>query len=239
MEKPSLSSVENRTTTNRLMQKIGRGSVSGQLHKSLRERIISLELEPGQSLSRMEIAKQYGVSQTPVRDALIKLEEEGLIVTYPQSKTEVSRIDIEHAFDTHFLRLSVELEIVRRLARAHDPALTGRTRSIVAQQKAASAENDLDAFMQLDKAFHLSLYEAAGVKDLYPVIAARSGHIDRLRNLNLPDPGKSASILKLHDRILDAIEAGQVGPAESATREHLSGTLAMAEDIRARNPQYF
>lgn len=239
MENPSPNLSSDQAPPKRPLQKIKRGSASSQLHKSLRERIILLELEPGQYLSRTEIAEQYGVSQTPVRDALIKLEEEGLIVTFPQSKTEVSKIDIDHAFDTHFLRLSVELEIVRRLARAHDPSLTAKARSILAQQKAAWSENDLDAFMELDKAFHLALFEAAGVKDLYPVIGARSGHIDRLRNLNLPDPGKSSSILRLHNSILDAIEAGQVGSAETATREHLSGTLSMAEDIRARNPQFF
>ena len=106
----------------RINHKAKRGSASAQLHDSLRDRIIQLQLAPGQYLSRNEIAAEYGVSQTPVRDALIKLEEEGLIDTFPQSKTEVSRIDIEHALETQFLRLSIELEITRNLAQAADPA---------------------------------------------------------------------------------------------------------------------
>lgn len=224
---------------NRIRQKIKRGSANVQLHESLRERIINLELKPGQYLSRGGIASDYGVSQTPVRDALIKLEEEGLIMTFPQSKTEVSRIDVEHALETHFLRLSLELEIARRLISSDKPDLTIKARSILAQQRATHTADDLDAFSKLDHAFHLALYDAAGVSSLHAVIDARSGHIDRLRKLNLPDPGKSSSILDCHLRILDAIDAGDGVNAEAAIREHLSGTLAKIESIRATHPLYF
>lgn len=223
----------------RINHKAKRGSASAQLHDSLRDRIIQLQLAPGQYLSRNEIAAEYGVSQTPVRDALIKLEEEGLIDTFPQSKTEVSRIDVEHALETQFLRLSIELEITRNLAQAADPARISNTRSILAQQSAAMTTGDLDAFSRLDRSFHLSLYEAAGVANLHTVIDARSGHIDRLRNLNLPDPGKLASIFSCHTRILQAIETGNVKDAASVVREHLSGTLAKVDDIRKRHPNFF
>lgn len=74
---------------------------------------------------------------------------------------------------------------------------------------------------------------------LSSVIEARSGHIDRLRKLNLPAPGKSESILDCHSRILDAIERGDVEAARAVLREHLSGTLAMADEIRERNPEFF
>lgn len=235
---PSSSAVGPRPATP-ARPRLKRGSASVQLHDSLRERIVGLELEPGQALSRSEIAAEYGVSQTPVRDALIKLEEEGLVATYPQSKTEVSRIDVDHALETHFLRLSLELEIIRRLAQATTPGLTAGARTILAQQEAVLPNGDLDAFSRLDRAFHLALYEAAGVDNLYAVIDARSGHIDRLRKLNLPDPGKSHSILDCHRRILDAIDAHDTEQAVTVVREHLSGTLARIDDIRARNAAYF
>lgn len=220
-------------------QKIKRGSASMQLHNSLCERIISLELEPGQFLSRAEIASEYSVSQTPVRDALIRLEEEGLIVTFPQSKTEVSRIDVEHALETHFLRLSVELEIGNRLVAQNSPDTCLKARSILAQQAATLGAGDLDSFARLDRDFHFALFEATGMENLYAVIDARSGHIDRLRNLNLPDPGKPNSVLECHGKILDAIEAGNKKATQAAIREHLSGTLAKIDVIKARYPLYF
>lgn len=221
------------------IQRLKRESASSQLHNALRERVISLELKPGQYLSRSEISEAYGVSQTPVRDALLKLEEEGLIVTYPQSKTEVSKINVEHALETQFLRLSIELEITRRLAQAADRGVIDKISHILKAQDLAFRSGDLDTFARLDHEFHLSLYIAAGVQNLHNVIDARSGHIDRLRNLNLPDPGKSRSILDWHNRIFEAIKAGDAAETEHAVREHLSGTLAKVEQIRAEHPDYF
>lgn len=218
---------------------VKRGSASQQLHESLRSRIVSLDLEPGHAISRAEIAAEYRVSLTPVRDALIKLEQEGLIETFPQSKTEVSRIDLKHAQETHMLRLSVELEIVRRIAQMSEKDTTRAARSLLAQQSAARDVGDFASFARLDRAFHLSLYQVIGMENLYDVIEARSGHIDRLRNLNLPDPGKVQSILDCHGRILDAIEAGDADAACAALREHLSGTLKMVDAIRERYGHYF
>jgi len=227
------------TSSQRRRPMIRRASASVALHDSLRERILNLDLAPGQYISRSEIAAEYQVSLTPVRDALIKLEEEGLIHIYPQSKTEVSKIDLAHAQETHFLRLSLELEVVRRLAAMGGSAPIQAARSSLAQQIAAHDANDLSSFVRLDRTFHKALYEAIGVEALSSVIEARSGHIDRLRKLNLPAPGKSESIVDCHTRILAAIERGEVEGACAVLREHLSGTLAMADEIRKRNPDFF
>lgn len=231
-------------TTEAAAKRIGsralrRVSASQQIHEDLRERIVTLELAPGRPLSRPELADQYDVSQTPVRDAMMRLEEEGLLVVRPQSRTEVSKIDVAQARETQFLRLSVELEVARRLAAARDPAKTAPARRILAQQETALAVGDIEHFARLDRAFHHALCDAAGVGELWRLIASRSGHIDRLRNLNLPDPGKPAEILVYHHRILDAIEAGDAGLAETAVRGHLAGTLASVSQIMTRWPSYF
>jgi DNA-binding GntR family transcriptional regulator len=70
-------------------------------------------------------------------------------------------------------------------------------------------------------------------------VVRRSGHIDRLRNLNLPDPGKAATILADHASILQAAMSSSVAEAERAVRKHLSGTLGAIEQIKERYPQYF
>src|SRR6195952_155183 len=82
----------------------------------LRGMIISLELPPGSPLSRAALAGQFGVSSTPIRDALMRLAEEGLGEVFPQYATVVSRVDVRLAQQAHFLRQAVELEIVRGLA---------------------------------------------------------------------------------------------------------------------------
>ncbi len=89
----------------------------------LRGMIISLELPPGSSLSRAALAGQFGVSSTPIRDALMRLDEEGLVEVFPQYATVVSRIDVHRAQQAHFLRQALELEIVRLLALQPDASL--------------------------------------------------------------------------------------------------------------------
>lgn len=91
-----------------------------QLYQLLRQKVIALELAPGTVLSRAEVADSYGVSQTPVREALLKLATEMLVDIYPQASTRVSLIDVTLARQAHFLRQSLELELVRELAQSRD-----------------------------------------------------------------------------------------------------------------------
>ncbi|RST83868.1 GntR family transcriptional regulator [Aquibium carbonis] len=218
---------------------VAHGSAAMRVYAALRAQIISLHLLPDTTLVRNDIARSFGVSQSPVREAIQKLEQEGLVISYPQSRTVVSKIDVAHARETQFLRVSVELEVAQTLAQAANPALLGPTSRLLRMQKLAGDDCDIGEFTTLDRLFHLSLFEAAGVRALWHVIADRSGHIDRLRRLNLPDPGKIAQVLRDHEAILSAIASGDRGEVEAAVRTHLSGTLAAVAKIRDQHPHYF
>ncbi|MDF1606676.1 GntR family transcriptional regulator [Hoeflea sp. YIM 152468] len=215
------------------------GSAAARVYSGLRAQIISLELEPHSNLVRTEIAQNYGVSQSPIREAMHRLEQEGLVVSYPQSRTVVARIDVDHARETQFLRMAIELEVARSLTKLGQPDTLRTARRILAIQKMAGDDRDIDEFTALDRLFHLSLMEPVGVVSLYHLVSSRSGHIDRLRRLNLPDPGKMASVLQHHTEILDAIEAGDLAKTEDAVRRHLGGTLAAAPQIMEQYPHYF
>ncbi|MDQ0470547.1 GntR family transcriptional regulator [Labrys wisconsinensis] len=209
-----------------------------QLFERLREAIISLELTPGTTLSRTEIAAQFGVSQTPVRDALMRLDEEGLVEVFPQHATVVSPIDLRSAQQAHVLRRSLELEIVRSLALDPPPALVAALDGLIAQQALAAGAGDFETLTTLDRLFHQRLYEAAGLHELWLLVRSRSGHIDRLRRLHLPTPGKAQDILRHHRLILASIAGGRPDEAQRHLRDHLSGTLAHVAEIRARYPAY-
>ena len=88
----------------------------------LRDEILSLALPPGTVLSRQTLQRRYRLSSTPIRDALIRLEEIGLVDVFPQSGTLVSLIDVPRAREAQFLRRSLELEAVRTLAVTPDAA---------------------------------------------------------------------------------------------------------------------
>ena len=212
-----------------------------QIFEALRELIISIELPPGAVLPRAEVAERYGVSQTPVRDALMKLGEEGLVEIFPQHTTIVSRIDIAAATQAHFLRRSLELEIVRHVAGL--PAdqlnpLVRRLRDHIARQMLALEPHAYAEFTAADRAFHRELYVAAGVSELWALVRQRSGHNDRLRRLHLPAPGKAEAVVRDHSAIVAAIELRQPDAAAAALRAHLAGTLGFVAEIRAQFPDY-
>ncbi len=208
-----------------------------QVFEHLREQILNLELVPGTVLSRAELAAHYGLSQTPIRDALIKLGEEGLVDIFPQHATVVSRIDISSATQAHFLRRAIESEIAATLAAKPDAALIKRLRAQIDVQ--AALIGNAREFIEADRAFHRLMYEAAGVPELYELVRKRSGHVDRLRILHLPTAGKERAILKDHRGIVDAIAKGEGAAAQAAVRGHLSGTLGKVEEIRGRFGGYF
>jgi DNA-binding GntR family transcriptional regulator len=221
------------------MERLERGrQAAPQVFERLREAILSLELTPGTTLSRTALAAQFGVSSTPIRDALMRLEEEGLVDVFPQHATVVSPIDLTLAHQAHFLRRSLELEIVRSLALNPDPRLIARLSGILAQQQALMEANDLQAFEAADQDFHRHLYEAAQMHDLWVLVRSRSGHIDRLRRLNLPTPGKIQGIMQHHKLIVQAIADGKPDEAQHHLRDHLSGTLSHVGEISARYPGY-
>jgi len=209
-----------------------------QVVEALRTAIISLELAPGIALDRGDLAQRFGVSQTPVRDALIRLSEEGLVVVRAQSTTQVSRIDVPAAREAHFLRRSIEIEIARQLAASHDDAVIADLRTQLLRQAELAEKKDFPGFMAADKEFHRLMYVAAGLPRLWAVVVRMSGHVDRLRLLHSPFAGKTDSIMDGHEAILNAIASGDADAATLAVREHLSGTLASVDEIQQRYPEY-
>jgi DNA-binding GntR family transcriptional regulator len=209
-----------------------------QVFERLREMILSLELAPGTVLSRADLATQYGLSQTPVRDALMKLGEEGLVDIFPQHATVVSQINVTSALQAHFLRRAIELEVVRTLSQQRDAALIAQLRAMIAGQKKLRDVKNYEQFSVLDQAFHRQMYEAAGVPQLWDLVRRGGGHIDRLRRLHLPVAGKTTAVVRDHARIVDAIEKGDAESAQAALRKHLSGTLNQLDQIRASHPDF-
>jgi len=209
-----------------------------QVFERLRDMIVSLALPPGSPLSRAALAGQFGVSSTPIRVALMRLAEEGLVDVFPQYATLVTRIDVRLAEQAHFLRQALELEIVRQLAAGGSETLGAELNGIIARQQQFAKAGDFEQFMAADNDFHAQLYAATGKQDIWALVRSRSGHIDRLRRLHLPSPGKAQDIVRHHRLIARSIGAGEPDDAQKHLRAHLSGTLSELGRIRARYPEY-
>src|SRR6187401_2025582 len=154
--------IASRRATPHSGDRLDRGrQAAPQVFERLRDMIASLLLPPGSALSRAELAAQFGVSSTPIRDALMRLEEEGLVDVFPQYATVVSRVDVRLAQQAHFLRQAVELEIVRGLAIQHSEALVAELQATIVRQQHYAKAGDFEKFMAPDNEFHSQLYMAA------------------------------------------------------------------------------
>lgn len=209
------------------------------LVEDLRRRILSLELPPGAVLSRTELAARYGTSSTPLRDALLRLQDAGLVTIMPQSRTQVTRIDLDHARQIHVLRSTIEAEATARLAAAPPAELVAQLKALIGMQEAEALRAEMDAFARLDLAFHEALLKAAGLAAVHRVIRRESIHIDRLRALHLMQPEKAQQILADHHRIAAGIAAADPEAAAAAMKRHLSQSILLGERLTRERPEFF
>lgn len=214
-------------------------SAPGAVYERLREDILSLTLRPGAAIVRADIQAEFGISSTPVRDALMRLAAEGLVDIVPQSSTRVSLIDVGEAHAANFLRRSIEIEAVRTLALSPDKSVEPALRALIELQRAEVIRLDFRAFETHDREFHRRMVAAAGAGSLWQLVRARSGHIDRIRRLHMPIAGKMDQTLADHTRIVDAIAAGDPAAAQDAMRNHLSRSIGYSPALRAEHPELF
>jgi GntR family transcriptional regulator, rspAB operon transcriptional repressor len=205
----------------------------------LRKRIIALDLAPGTVLNRAELQQEFGLSSTPIRDALMRLSDEGLLDIIPQSVTRVSLIDLILARQAQFLRRSVELETVLILATLADRSFVAELEGFVEAQRAFADRSDVTAFYESDGNFHRRMYELAGAPDLWALVRQRSGHLDRIRRLDLPATGKMTQVVRDHGLIVTAVHDGNVSGAQTHMRDHLSRSISLSQSLQDQYPTYF
>ncbi len=211
-------------------------AVGPQLYRMLRERIIRNNLEPGARISETEIAEEYSISRQPVREAFIKLSEEGLVEIRPQRGTFVCMIETAAVMDARFVREAIEADIVTALAVNISAATAEQLKNQLAEQR--KAINDPVAFMKLDDEFHALLAEAAGNGRVWKIVESLKSQMDRVRHLSM----LRFPVLKLidqHTAIVDAIVNRDGNAAAAAMRGHLKEILNDLPAIAEANPKFF
>lgn len=207
-------------------------AVGPQVYRVLRDTIIRGDLAPGSHISEAEISKTFDTSRQPVREAFIKLSEEGLVEVRPQRGTLVTRISTAAVRKVQFVREAIEAEMVRLLATDPDPAAVRALRGVIARQKDVTPDR-AETFIELDDEFHRTLAEAAGKAFAWKIIMNLKVQIDRVRFMSiLQRPYEK--LIRHHEAIVDAIERGEAAAADTALRENLRAILAdLPEIVRA------
>jgi DNA-binding GntR family transcriptional regulator len=212
--------------------------VGPQVYRALRERIICGRLEPGGLISEAEIARAFSISRQPVREAFIKLAEEGLVEIRPQRGTLVRRINIASAMDARFVREAVEADIVKIVAERRDPRVIASLYAQIEAQREA-ARQKVEGFMQLDEDFHRTLADAADKAHVWSIVNNVKAQMDRLRQLSFIMISAAERAVEQHHAIVDAVAKGDVPSADAAMRTHLRQIMTDLPLMAKLRPNHF
>ena len=218
--------------------KLGRPrTASYVIHAELRREIVNLTRKPGDVISEKDIAASYGVSRTPVREAVLKLVDERLVETFPQAGTYVSRIPVDSLAEAILVRTALERVTVRLATERGDPAALQSIADIIEEQKVSASREDRNAFHDGDEAFHEAIAIAAGHPKIWSLVQTVKFQVDRYRRLTLPAPGRMLKVIGEHEAILHAIKAGNPEQAEKSMIDHLEA-LASFSALKHINPDF-
>lgn len=206
------------------------------IYEAMRSDIVVLNLKPGTRVSENELARRFGTSRTPVREALLRLVEEGLVEVWPQRGTFITRISLSAVRRARFVREAMEVAILRQAAESClSPATLARLDEALADQEAA--RDDAARFTLADDAFHRAFADGIDVGNVWSVLEREKVQFDRLRFLSLPNVTPVDTLIAQHKAMLAAVKAGDVAQAERATREHLSEVLKVADTLAATHAE--
>lgn len=205
------------------------------IYGQLRHDIVTLQLRPGERLSENELAARFGTSRAPVREALIRLVEDGLIDVRPQRGSFVSRISLRAMERARFVREALEVAICRQAAVQGIPeeAHAALAAAIAAQGGAA---DDPERFTALDDQFHRGFATGVDLGGVWDIIEREKAQFDRIRFLSLPAATPVATLIAQHEAILAAVLSRAPDRAEAAVRAHLSEVLRITSDLAETHP---
>ncbi len=214
-------------------------TAASRIYADLRAELVSLARRPGEPISEADIASSYGVSRTPVREAILRLSDEGLVEIFPQSGINVSRIPIAALPEAIVIRRALEETTTRLTAELATPSQILALHSILERQREADAARDRKTFHQADELFHATIAEIARYPGIWKLIQQVKVHVDRFRQLTLPQRGRMATVIAEHERILAAIEAHDAEKAAIAMSKHIERLLGDIAAIKNLNPELF
>lgn len=209
-----------------------------QIYTLLWDLISTIRIKPGQLLSEKDVSEALRASKTPVREAMIRLEEAGLVEIVPKSGTYVTPIRIDRYIEACFTRLQLEIGAVRQAAaRNHDFERVIQLKTILQKQEDALAAESYESFFQLDESLHRAFFDMAGVPGVWNVLRKSQSDVYRIRHLKrVHNIRRGPRVVEQHKAIVTAIRGGDQDEAEAALVRHI-GSLNTEIDQLSSYPE--
>jgi DNA-binding GntR family transcriptional regulator len=211
-------------------------SAADIVYEALRKAIIEGELAEGENLRQDQIASLFNTSRIPVREALSRLEQNGLITTQRYKGAVVAGLSIEEIEEIFEFRALIEAEVIRLAV----PNMNTKTLDAARRHcEAFGGEANSAKWGEINRNFHYSLYEAARRPYYLQIVRASLDRIDRYLRAQLTLTDGMNRARREHQGILDACIEGNTDKAAELTRDHILGAgralMTFLEETRARN----
>ncbi|MDA3811824.1 MAG: GntR family transcriptional regulator [Spirochaetaceae bacterium] len=226
----------------KLIERNKSDSVREYVYNMLRENIMYLDLKPGTNITEKDVAEHLEVSRTPVREALLKLSQEDLLNIYPQKGTIVSLMDIDHIEQAMFIRINLEIAILKSACIEFPIEVLFELRKNLNSMEFLMDQTVLDtkSLFLHDNEFHKLLYNGTNKMRAWSVISQVSSHLNRIRYLKLLTSDVHWDhILDQHRAITDAIADKDANKASEVLNAHFGGFDMEIHKLKEKNRIYF
>ena len=199
---------------------------------------MNMTLEPGMNVSVQKLSERYGVSRTPVREAIVRLQQSGLVEIYPQRKTVVSKIDLERVSEELFIRTSLEYSIVDRFIRRCSELVGDTMQELINKQKKYMDKEHFGEFYSKENRFHQLIFHTAGQALAWKTIENVASHYNRIRILHGKINGVG-SIIDEHEKMVAAVRKRDAEAMRKAVMEYSDNLIEQVEGMSKQYPHFF
>lgn len=200
-------------------------SLEEKVYLALEDAILSGEYKRGDALTEMSLCKKLGVSRTPVRSALHRLSEEGLIEVAPNRGAIVVGMNDEDLADIYKIRIRLEGLASSMAAERMSDEEKRALAETVELSEFYLGKGDVEKLKELDTSFHIIIYKASGSRTLSKILSELHRNIRSYRKLSLTVPGRLEKSIEEHKEILEAIQSGDAKRADEITSRHIENAM--------------
>ena len=210
-----------------------------QVYATLKQAIISCRILPNEPVSENRLCSLFGVSRSPVRIALTRLAEDGLIEIFPQRGSFVAPIKLAQVREGQFARAALEVALLEQAVANWTREASRQARAEIAIQKRHAGVGDTWEFYLDNERFHAAFAHRAGLAGVWTTVQSVKTLLDRIGHLANPVPGHMQRIVAEHTVILDHLDAGDTLKATEAMRSHINSVDRTIERLRPLFPDFF
>ena len=210
-----------------------------QIYQLLREDIITCTLAPNEAISENRICGMFGVSRSPVRIALTRLAEDGLIDIFPQRGSFVAPIRMKQVVESQFARTALEVALVEVAARKWTDALAAEAHANLVSQKRHAAAGEAWDFYLDNERFHQMIARAAELEGVWTTVQSVKMLWDRVGHLANRVPGHREDIIAEHEAIVAGLDARDERRAVKAMKLHLRSVFNAIARLKPLHEDYF